>query len=370
MTSGLKIDVYLPDLSGGGAERLHVALVPELASAGNDVRFLLNRLGGDLLNQLPGDRKVISLNASRQFSALQRLIQHLRSDTPDVLVVNMEHMTITALVAKMIARVKTRIIAIQHNTLSEQAKRPSLKFRALPLLFRFLLPYADRVVAVSAGVADDLSVTCGLDRAKVSVIYNGVIDRDFARRMAQTPPHPWFADHDVPVIVAVGRMVEQKDFATLIRAFARVRQRTAARLLILGEGPLRNQLETLVSELGIRDDVAMPGFVQNPLSYMKAASLLVMSSQFEGFGNVLVEALACGTPVVSTDCPHGPAEILERGKFGELVACGDSEAMANAVCRALSGRRDQDSLRERGLSFSVETCAQSYLSLFREAAAA
>lgn len=368
MTSGLKIDVYLPDLSGGGAERLHVALVPELAAAGNDVRFLLNRRSGDLLNQLPDDRRVISLNASRQLSALQRLVAHLRSDTPDVLLVNMEHMTITALIAKMIARVKTRIIAIQHNTLSEQAKRPSLKFRALPLLFRFLLPYADKVVAVSAGVADDLSATCGLDRTKVSVIYNGVIDRDFGRRMAQTPAHPWFADQDVPVIVAVGRMVEQKDFATLIRAFARVRQRTRARLLILGEGPLRNQLEALVADLNLRDHVAMPGFVQNPLSYMRTATLLVMSSQFEGFGNVLVEALACGTPVVSTDCPHGPAEILERGKYGELVACGDSEAMANAICRALSSQSDQDSLRKRGLSFSVETCAQSYLSLFREAA--
>jgi glycosyltransferase involved in cell wall biosynthesis len=165
-----------------------------------------------------------------------------------------------------------------------------------------------------------------------------------------------------PVILAVGRLTLQKDFPTLIRAFARLRARRSARLVILGEGELRDELEALVAELGLTADVALPGFVDNPFSWMRGSALFVLSSAWEGFGNVLVEAMACGTPVVSTDCPSGPAEILENGKWGRLAAVGDAEALARAIAEALDDPNPPD-VRARAAFFSVERSVDAYLAI-------
>lgn len=356
------VAIYLPDLSGGGAERLHVQLAPMLQDRGLEPYFLLDRRSGQLLDEAERICPVISLDARRQIAALPALIGHLRDRKPAALIANMEHMNVMATLARGIARAPTRIIACQHNSFTEQVKRPSWQWRALPALYRAVLPHADAIVAVSEGVADDLAARSGIARARICVIHNGLVDPGFAARAADEPDHPWFADTP-SVIVAMGRMVPQKDFATLIRAFASICDRTDARLIILGEGPMRGELEACAGSLGVADRIAMPGFVANPLPLLRRAALFVLSSRFEGFGNVLVEALACGTPVVTTDCPYGPSEIVDGGKYGRLAPVGDPEALGQAILASLTERGDPAALKARGEYFSVERCASAYATL-------
>ncbi|NLO89188.1 MAG: glycosyltransferase, partial [Clostridia bacterium] len=187
------------------------------------------------------------------------------------------------------------------------------------------------VVAVSQGVADDLVKTTGLMRELIKVIYNPIVTPELLEKAKESIGHPWFKPGQPPVILSAGRLTAAKDFPTLIHAFARVRAERLARLMILGEGEERPNLESLVRELGLESDVSMPEFVENPYAYMARAAVFVLSSAWEGFGNVLVEAMAVGTPVVSTDCPSGPAEILEGGKWGKLVPVGDVEKLAKAL---------------------------------------
>ena len=258
----------------------------------------------------------------------------------------------------------TRVIVCQHNTLSEQAKRASWQFRILPFLYRIALPAADGIVAVSRGVADDMSACAGIAANRVCVIHNGAIGPDFDARLRAPVRDLWPGDQPGARLVAVGRMVAQKDYPTLLKAFARACRRTDMRLLILGEGPERAALTALCEAEGIGAKVAMPGFVDDPLPLVAAADALVLSSRFEGFGLVIAEALACGTKVVSTDCPHGPAEILDGGRYGDLVPVGDPEALAEALVSAVGKTADRAALMRRGRTFSLDRCAASYVGLF------
>jgi len=224
---------------------------------------------------------------------------------------------------------------------------------------RLTYPTAKATIAVSEGVARDLVELLSLDRAAVLTLYNPITIDDFQVEAEEPLDDPWFAEGEPPVILGVGRLSAQKDFETLVRAFAVVRAQRPARLLILGEGTERPRIESLVSSLRLDEAVRMPGFVMNPFKYMKRSSVFVLSSRWEGFGNVLVEAMACGVPVVSTDCPSGPAEILENGKWGRLVPVGDFGALADAVISTLaSGRR---SACARAHDFDVESAVDGYL---------
>lgn len=366
----ISLAIYLPDLNGGGAERLHINLAPQFVAAGYRVTFLLDRLEGSLLSQLPQGCAVHALGANRQIRALPKLVRYLKRARPDVLIANTEHMNIMAVLARALARVPTRIIAIQHCTLSDRARRGSWKFRVLPVLFRLVLPFADNIVAVSVGVADDLAQIAGLSRLKMKVIYNGVVSSDFEARLACEPEHPWFAQ-GWPIILSMGRFVVEKDFATLIRAFEHVAQVSHdARLIILGEGPMRAELQEHVKSMrSLSDRISMPGFLADPLPLLGRARLFALSSRSEGFGNVVAEALACGTPVVSTDCPHGPAEILDRGRYGALVPVGNAEALGGAIVEALNREPDRMALIRRGQRFSVPRCAREYVRLIEDCTA-
>ena len=213
---------------------------------------------------------------------------------------------------------------------------------------------------MSQGVAEDL-VRIGLPSDKIKVIYNPIFTPALLEKAQQPLAHPWFSSNQPPVILGVGRLEKQKDFPTLIRAFAQVQQQRPFRLIILGEGPQRSQLEALVQEMGLMANVDMPGFVVNPYAYMNQSAVCVLSSAWEGFGNVLVEAMATGTPVVSTNCESGPAEILANGQYGKLVAVGDVEGMAEAIANTLNNPPNSQTLRQRAMEFSQERALAKYL---------
>jgi glycosyltransferase involved in cell wall biosynthesis len=219
------------------------------------------------------------------------------------------------------------------------------------------------VIAVSVGLADEFRQLTGIAKSKLHVIYNPIVDETLAHRMARDAIHPWLDDDTFPLLLGVGRLTEQKDFATLIRAFAQVHARRPSRLLIIGEGEQRDSLLHLASQLGISACVDLAGFKSNPLPFMRRARLLVSSSRWEGFGNVLVEALCCGTPIVSTDCPHGPREVLDDGRFGRLVPVGDARALAEAILSSLDEQPCPTALQERGREFSIEASGDRYLQL-------
>ena len=220
------------------------------------------------------------------------------------------------------------------------------------MLMRQWYPRADAIVAVSSGVAGDLGDFADVPRQRITTIYNGIdIDRVLALSSAPVED-PWFAAGSPPVILAVGRLDPQKDYPTLLKAFAIVRASFEARLLILGEGAERQRLQALVENLGNGRDVRMPGAEANPYRYMGRARLLVLSSAWEGLPTVMLEALTCGCPIVSTNCSSGPGEMLDRGVFGELVPPGDAQALAAAMLRALASPFDRAQLRTRGRMFS------------------
>ncbi len=216
-------------------------------------------------------------------------------------------------------------------------------------------------MAVSEGVAEDLALTASLPRERITTIYNPVVTPALAGQAQAPLTHPWFAPGSPPVLLAVGRLHYQKDFPTLLRAFARVRAVRAVRLLILGEGDQGVALQASAQELGITTDVELPGFVLNPFAYMARAAVFVLSSAYEGLPGVLIQALACGCPVVSTDCPSGPAEILEGGVYGPLVPVGDDAALAKAILSTLNARPNPDWLRTRAAEFSVDRAVDRYL---------
>lgn len=358
-----RLVLYFPMMAGGGAEKLYLNLTPYFIAAGWEVVFLVDKMGGSLGDAVPEGAQIVQMGADRLRHALPKIIRYLRREPPDILLSSISPNNASVLVAKLVARVPTKFLVTQHNTLSHETRNGGI-YRFLPLAFRVLLRFADAVAAVSTGVANDLARSTGFDAAKISLIPNGVVTDDFALRAGAACPHPWLPPAAEPVLLAVGRLTPQKDFATLIRAFAELRRNRSAKLIILGEGPARADLADLATSLGVADAIDLPGYVANPLPYMREASLLVLSSAYEGFGLVLAEALACGTPVVSTNCDHGPAEILEGGCYGALVPVGDWSSMAAAIGATLDLPPDRAISRARGHDYSIAACAERYIDLF------
>lgn len=354
------VALYLHSLGGGGVERVMINLARGLSERGLAVDLVLAKAEGPYLSHVPPKVRVVDLGASRVLASFPGLVRYLREERPTVMLSALDHVNVVALWAGKFSGVPVRVVVSVHTTLSRaSASAASLRARLTPFWIRPFYPWAHSVVAVSQGVADDLVRLTGLPKEKVRVIYNPVLTPELFAKAEENLEHPWFAPGEPPVVLGVGRLTAAKDYATLIRAFARVRQERPVRLMILGEGEERPNLETLVRELRLDKDVTLPGFVENPYKYMKRAGVFVLSSQWEGLPTVLVEALAVGTPVVSTDCPSGPAEILEGGKVGRLVPVNDVEALAQAILVGLDEERGR--AIERMTAFSLDRVVEQYV---------
>lgn len=359
---------------GGGEQRGNVTLANAFVDCGISTVYVMPKAGGPFLGELSRKVWLIDLGTASRIRSAIRLALLLRRERPEAIIASHTFGVNAAVAARSIARIDTQVIGVQHNVLSEVCRHGSIKMRLLmPPIVRATYPKANALVAVSHGVAKDLFVMTGIPAERIVVIPSTTITRSIEQRAAEKSGHVWLDSKATPVILAVGDLRTVKDYATLLRAFVRVRRVRAARLIVLGEGSERGRLETLTNELGLEDDVSFPGHKANPYAYMARADLLVLSSKHEGFGNVLVEAMACGCPVVSTDCPHGPREILASGRHGELVPVGDSFKMAEAIHSSLDNSESawtrRRRLRERAAEFSVDAAATKYLHLINQGAA-
>jgi len=360
-----RIALFFSSLRGGGVERVMLNLARGLLAKGHTVDLVLVQAAGELLGQVPDGANLVDLKATRTLRALPSLVRYLRSIHPTAILAAQTHNNVLAVWARRLSAVTSRLVLSEHSSMSAVVQNAALsKDRWRPWAARLFYPGADAIVAVSAGVADDLAQTATLPREYIHVIHNPIVLPELIAWAAEPLTHPWFEAGQVPVILAVGRLVPAKDFPTLLRAFASLRARRPAHLLILGEGVQRNTLMALASDLGIVEDMAMPGFDPNPYRFMARCNVFVLSSAWEGFAVVIAEALACGAPVVSTDCPSGPAEILENGKYGRLVPVGDHEALARAIEATLDNPLPAEVLRARAADFSVEVITRQYLRVF------
>ena len=355
------IALFVPSLRGGGAERIMVTLARYFSEQGLKVDLLLAQNEGPYLADIPSSVRVVDLNASRVLFALPGLVRYLRKEKPRAMLSAMEHANVVALMARQFAGGQTQLVITEHNTLTNStAIDPSLRGRWLPYLMRWVYPFASTIVAVSAGVADDLAKALSLPRDRIQVIYNPIDSASILLLASAEFEHPWFSAGSPPVILGVGRLSMQKDFKTLIQAFALLRKKRKARLIILGEGDERETLEKMIATLDLTNDIVLPGFVGNPMAYMRHAAVFVLSSLFEGLPTVLLEAMCCDTPVVSTDCPSGPAEILENGKWGQMVSVGDVDGLVQAMVKTLDEKKHPNVL-QRAQYFSVENAVAQYL---------
>lgn len=357
-----KIAIFAPSMAGGGAERGAVKLAEGLVRRGFDVDLVLATAEGPRLGEIPSEVRVVDLGGRRVLGSLPRLTRYLRREKPRGLASVLDHANVVALWARKLAGYSGRVVVIEQNTLSEAARNgKSRRDRMMPRLARRFYPWADYVVGVSEGVSEDLAQFVSLPAEKLRVIPNPIVAPEIEELARAPVDHAWI-DGSAPVLVAAGRLRAQKDFPTLLRAFSLVRAKRPVRLLILGEGPERERLETLTRELELTSDVSLPGATTNPYAYMARATAFVLSSRWEGLPTVLIEAMSCGAPVVATDCPSGPREILADGRYGALVPVGDVHALAAAMEDALDGKLAPPPV-ESWRRYSIDAVVDEYIPL-------
>jgi glycosyltransferase involved in cell wall biosynthesis len=395
---GRRLALYLDNFEGGGVHRTTLTLAGAMAARGHATDLLVCRATGALLDQVPSDVEVIELGRPSRWAARARALQAgrdslaavlggivlstkpsptlgylgplaaaLKERRPFALFAATTYMNLEALLAQRLAGVEMRVVVSERNALRRNRLAAGWSGAFLSRLVGRAYGQAAAVVAVSDGVADDLARWTGLPRTRIRTIYNPVVTPALLRQQAEPVDHPWFQPGAPPVILGAGRLGRAKDFPTLIRAFARLRRERPVRLVILGKGKRERKtarriaaLKRLAAELGVADEVALPGFVANPFAYMARAAIFALSSINEGLPGVLIQAMACGCPVVSTDCPSGPAEILAGGRYGRLVPPGDDAALAAAIKATLDAPPAAEILRERAGFFSVERAVAQY----------
>lgn len=362
-----RIAIFIPTLTGGGVEKNMVNLSGAFVERGHPVDLVLGKAVGPLVSEVDPRVNVVDLHSSRVIFALPGLARYLRRGRPDILLAGMMHANLVALAARWFSRVKCPVVVSEHTVLSRYLVTPGRKGSGLfPFLARMAYPRAAGIIAVSLDVADDLAKISHLERASIKVIGNPVITPELRAGFSRRPAHRFFGQDAPPVVLSVGRLDAQKGFDVLIEAHAQLLGDIPHRLLILGEGPIRAKLEALVDERGVAGSVDLPGFVSDVPGFIAQSTVFALASRVEGFGNVLVEAMAGGLPVVAADCAGGPADILVSGKYGRLVPVDDVPAFVEAIRAALTGEVDSQHLQSRAEDFSLENIASQYLDHFAE----
>ena len=362
-----RVAFFIPALRVGGAQRVTVNIANGLAARGYPVDLVLAYREGPVLSDVSDDVRVIDLETPEVpligvLASVPRLRSYFRSNRPAVCFSAMTFANVAAILAAELSDVETTLVATEHDTFGMV---PGRKEWVTSQLARHLYRFADRVAAVSEGVADSVRRETSVDDDDVAVLYNPIeldeIRTTAADPVAEESVRPWLESDRFETLFTVGRIESQKDIPTLLRAFRRVReQRPNARLVVAGTGSRRDRLVSMAEDLGLGDVVAFPGYVENAYAYMSRADLFVLSSRHEGLPTVLLEALACGCPIVSTDCPSGPREILEGGRYGPLVPVEDPAALAEAILGALDDPVDREALLRRSEDFSMEAAVDGY----------
>lgn len=358
-----KIAIFLPSMAGGGAERAMLNLAYGFTQANYPVDLVLAQATGPYLSEVHEPIRLVDLKAPRVLASVPSLARYMRQEQPAAVISALNYANVVALWARRLGGVASKVLVNEQNTVSTSipnSRKRRQRF-VIHLIKRFY-PWADFIVGNSQGVADDLRHVLGLPPERIQMLYNPVITPEVRKKVKAHLDHRWLAPGQPPVVLAVGRLTKQKDFPTLLRAFAQVRQALPARLIILGEGVDRAELEVLVTQLGLQADVSLPGFVDNPYAYMRRASLYVLSSRWEGLPTVLIEALYCGRPIVATDCPSGPKEILADGRYGALVPMGDVPTLSQAMIDGLTHKIPCPP-EESWQPYSVEAVVEQYLAL-------
>ena len=360
----VRIAILANPAGGGGMTKVVINLLKGLVIRGYVPDLVLDfALDKPYIKDVPKQVRIVDLKtkiAYKTQSAIKLvppLVRYLREEKPDLLISHLVFTNVVVAIARNLAFVPVCLALVEHLPLANSSSSVLRIFR------RSLYAQADAVIAVSKGMAQELETYLSMKPGTVQAIYNPVVDPNLFLDAQAPLDHPWFQANQPPVLLAVGRLTTQKDFPTLLHSFSRLRLQQKVRLLILGEGELRKKLQALVVELGLENDVSLPGFVKNPYAYMSRAAAFVLSSRWEGLPTVLIEAIACGCQVVSTDCPNGPSEILAQGKYGRLVPVGDVTALAQAMQLALENPIDAPQLRKRSQDFSIERSVSEYLQL-------
>ena len=393
-----RIALVFGSFRGGGVARAMLRTARGFLARGFAVDLVVGRAQGDLRDEIPEQAGIIELeraskwrarsqmlaadpgafgqlltvwNLSGKLRYLPSLVRYFREVRPNAVFAATAPFNLITVWPRRLVRLDARVVGSEHNQLAlETVGQHRWRYDCPPSLLRHGYLQADAIVAVSDGVANELALHAGIPRSHLTTVYNPIVGPEMLLKAQSMVSHPWFEPGEPPVILGVGMLKPQKDFPTLIRAFARVRSERPVRLLILGglrksakDEAYRVDLESLVAQLGVTKDVCFAGFVTNPFAYMSRVALFVLSSAWEGLPSVLIEALACGCPVVSTNCPSGPAEILANGEFGPLMPVGDDAAMADAIKTILDAPPNPRILQQRAEMFSIDRAIDQYETL-------
>jgi glycosyltransferase involved in cell wall biosynthesis len=361
-----RVFLFRPTLGEGGADRVTVTLLRHLDRSRFRPTLVLVKRDGALMDEVPADVPVIDLGVSRLRFSWLALAAVLRRERPDILLSTSSGGNLIASLAHtMVADPHRRLVLSERNTFSAVRRERRARWLPVVTITRHLYKRANRIIAVSEGVANDLLDCLDLPRELVTAIPNPVVDDELHALAEQPVEHPWLED-GIPVLLAVGRLVAQKDYPMLLRAFRMIRDTRVVRLIILGEGQLREELEALAGMLKIREDVEFRGFVKNPFPYMRSCTIYVLSSRFEGLPGALIQAMACGAPAISTDCPSGPSEIIEAGYNGFLVPIGNAGELARSIECLLDAPELRRSFSEAGRKTASAFRVSSMIRMYEE----
>lgn len=359
-----KVALFVSNLRGGGAERVIVILANSFHKLGYDVDLILVQAIGPYLKEVHDGVNVISLNKSKNIFSLFPFIKYLKKERPYVVLSTLLQVSIITVLARKLSGVKTKVVLRETINVSADAQFNKNKSEQFIGLFRkWAIKNADKIVAPSIGVGEDLKTRYNLEDAKVNVVFNPLEINRMIENSSFSTPLLEEIDETIPILLAVGRLSWQKNFDVLIQAFEKVSKSTRACLIILGEGEERKVLENMIKAKGLKDRVFMPGFMENPFPYFKRAAVFILSSRYEGMPNALIQAMVFQTQIVSTDCPSGPREILEGGKYGCLVGVGDVNSIAVGIEKGLNQELltpSHDLIIER---FESRSIAQKYLQI-------